>query len=121
MKKLLFAFFVFTYASAFSEKADDWQKIYRGFATKTNDLVHTKFEASFDYAHSYLNGKEWITLKPHFYPTDSLTLDAKAMQIDKIAMDKNGKMLPLTYQYDNLQLKIKLDKSYTQNENYTIK
>ena len=29
--------------------------------------------------------KAWITLKPHFYAVDSLTLDAQGMDINQIA------------------------------------
>jgi aminopeptidase N len=52
-------------------------KTYRATATKINDLVHTKLDVKFDYKKRYLYGKEWVTLKPHFYPTDSLRLDAQ--------------------------------------------
>nr|NIM34187.1 M1 family peptidase [Hydrotalea flava]NIM37011.1 M1 family peptidase [Hydrotalea flava]NIN02197.1 M1 family peptidase [Hydrotalea flava]NIN13856.1 M1 family peptidase [Hydrotalea flava]NIO92937.1 M1 family peptidase [Hydrotalea flava] len=120
MKKVFIVLLIIVHSTAFSQNKNDWQTIYRGFATKINDLVHTKLEASFDYQHSYLNGKEWVTLKPHFYPTDSLTLDAKGMNIDKVAIDKNGKLIPLQYRYDSMQLKIQLDRTYTQNEKYTI-
>ncbi|HMD01254.1 MAG TPA: hypothetical protein VKH37_13935, partial [Ferruginibacter sp.] len=58
-------------------KDTSWKKIYRASATKINDLVHTKLEVKFDYSKSWMYGKEWLTLKPHFYNTDSLTLDAK--------------------------------------------
>ena len=68
------------YAQPAPEKDDSWKNIYRGSATKINDLVHTKLEVKFDYDKSYMYGKEWVTLKPHFYPTDSLTLDAKGME-----------------------------------------
>ncbi|WP_074418534.1 M1 family aminopeptidase [Hydrotalea sp.] len=120
MKKVFIVLLIIVHSTTFSQNKNDWQTIYRGFATKINDLVHTKLEASFDYQHSYLNGKEWVTLKPHFYPTDSLTLDAKGMNIDKVAIDKNGKLIPLQYRYDSMQLKIQLDRTYTQNEKYTI-
>lgn len=120
MKKIFFVFLVILHSTAFSQNKTDWRTIYRGFATKINDLVHTKLEAAFDYEHSYLNGKEWVTLKPHFYPTDSLTLDAKGMDIDKVALNKNGKLIPLQYRYDSMQLKIQLDRTYSQNEKYTI-
>ena len=56
-------------------------KAYRASAEKINDLVHTKLEARFDYDKSQLYGKVWLTLKPHFYATDSLLLDAKGMEI----------------------------------------
>ena len=63
-----------------SEQSDtSWKKMYRETAPRINDLVHTKLDAKFDYANSRLNGKVWITLKPHFYSTDSLELDAKGM------------------------------------------
>jgi aminopeptidase N len=47
-------------------------KIYRETTPKYNDLVHTKLDVRFDYKKRYMYGKEWVTLKPHFYPTDSL-------------------------------------------------
>lgn len=97
-----------------------WKKIYRATPTKTNDLVHTKLDAKFDYSKSYLNGKVWITLKPHFYATDSLLLDAKGMNIHTVAMVKAGKNIPLKYGYDSLFLNIKLDKTYQRDERYVV-
>ena len=104
-----------------------WKKQYRETATKINDLVHTRLDARFDFDKSYMYGRVWITLKPHFYPTDSLRLDAKGMDIHKIAMIKNaglsggqGKESALKYDYDNWQLNIHLDKTYKGGEEYTI-
>jgi len=63
-------------------KADtSWKKVYRETYPRINDLVHTKLDVKFDFSKSYMYGKAWITLKPHFYPTDSLRLDAKGMDI----------------------------------------
>ncbi len=97
-----------------------WKKIYRATATKINDLVHTKLEVKFDYSKSWMYGKEWVTLHPHFYPTDSLNLDAKGMTINEISVIKSGRNFPLKYVYDSLNLRISLDKTYKANENYTI-
>jgi aminopeptidase N len=101
-------------------KSQAWEKIYRGSATKINDLVHTKLEVQFDYNKSWMYGKAWITLKPHFYSTDSLTLDAKGMDIQTVAIVKGADNKPLQYTYDSLQLKITLDKKYTADEKYTV-
>src|SRR3954465_9830262 len=76
-----------------------WKKIYRAEATKVNDLVHTKLDVKFDYSKSYMYGKEWLTAHPHFYATDSLTLDAKGMNINQVALFVNGKTTPLQYSY----------------------
>ena len=87
MKQLLLVLGLFAMGFAQAQPAkpnDAWKKIYRATAPKINDLVHTKLDAKFDYSKSYLNGKTWITLKPHFYPTDSLQLDAKGMDIKSV-------------------------------------
>jgi aminopeptidase N len=97
-----------------------WKTVYRSSADKINDLVHTKLDARFDFSKSYMNGKVWITLKPHFYPTDSLSLDAKGMDIHKIAIVKGSAESPLKYEYDGWVLNIKLDRTYKGGENYTV-
>ncbi|RKR85393.1 aminopeptidase N [Mucilaginibacter gracilis] len=95
-------------------------KIYRETAAKVNDLVHTKLDVRFDYKKHYLYGKEWVTIKPHIYPTDSLRLDAKGMDIKNISIVKAGKLFPLKFKYDSLSLAITLDKKYRSTESYTI-
>jgi len=96
-------------------------KIYRATPPKINDLIHTKLDVRFDYKKCYLYGKEWVTLKPHFYPTDTLRLDAKGMDIHNLSIVENGKNYPLKYTYDDsLSLAIHLDRVYHNNESYTI-
>ena len=99
---------------------DSWKKIYRATATKYDDLINTKLDVKFDYNKSYMYGKAWITLKPHFYPTDTLELDAKGMDIHKIEMVASGKNVPLKYDYDGMTLRIQLDRKYTRAEKYTL-
>ncbi len=97
-----------------------WKKIYRGSYPKINDLVHTKLEVTFDYSKAWMYGKEWLTLKPHFYATDTLTLDAKGMDIKEVAMMKGAAKTNLKYHYDSAQLFITLDRVYKGQENYTL-
>ena len=124
MKQLLLLFVLFVLnAPVFSQSPSPdtaWQQDYRETATRINDLVHTKLEVNFDYTKAYMNGKAWITLAPHFYPTDSLTLDAKGMDIHSVSIVKGTAKKPLKYDYDGMQLHIKLDKSYTRNDKYTV-
>ncbi|HEY0356294.1 MAG TPA: M1 family peptidase, partial [Flavisolibacter sp.] len=95
-------------------------KVYRATPDRINNLVHTRLDAKLDFPKSQLYGKVWITLKPHFYPTDSLQLDAKGMDIKEVAIVKNGKNQKLQYNYDKMVLDIDLDKTYRNNESYTI-
>jgi aminopeptidase N len=97
-----------------------WKTDYRASATKINDLVNTKLSVSFDYDKCYMYGKAWITLEPHFYPTDSLTLDAKGMDIRKVALVNGGRTEDLTFEYDSSLLRIHLNKTYKGKEKYTL-
>jgi aminopeptidase N len=120
---LLSASFIFNTVRAqdTQQKGDDtWKKVYRAAATKYDDLVHTRLDVKFDFDKCYMYGKEWVTLKPHFYPTDSLELDAKGMDIHKIDMVKEGHDVPLKFDYDGMFLKIHLDRSYRRTEDYTL-
>ena len=125
MKKLIF-FFLFTGSVSFvfaqpgPAKDTSWKKQYRETPTKINDLVHTKLDIKPDFSMSYLYGQAWITLRPHFYPTDSLNLDAKGMAFNKIAVIKGTQQVPLKYEYDDWNLRIRLDRTYKSNESYTI-
>jgi len=126
MKRILLVALLLSAAAAnaqfaFPSKDESWKKKYRAFATKNNDLVHTKLQAKFDYQKSQLLGKAWLTLKPHFYATSVVELDAKGMDINAVEIVRAGKSTALSYTYnDSMNLKINLDKEYKANENYTI-
>ena len=100
--------------------AEPPRQLYRAFAPKINDLVHTRLDVRFDYKKSYLYGKEWVTLRPHFYPTDSLQLDAKGMDIHRVAVAGPTAAIPLKYSYDGKSLNIRLNRVYRHKETYTI-
>jgi aminopeptidase N len=128
MKKLLLPFLLLGSIITTQAQHEDesntsdttWKHEYRGTYPRINNLVHTKLEVNFDYNKSWMYGKEWVTLQPHFYPTDSLTLDAKGMEIKEIAIIKGASKIPLKYSYDNMQLRITLDKTYKGGEKYTL-
>jgi aminopeptidase N len=125
MKNLLLGGFLLFSLSCFSQKTDSlksesWKTVYRESAAKINDLVNTKLDVSFDFSKSWMYGKAWITLHPHFYATDSLNLDAKNMNINEISLVKSGRNIPLKFRYDSLNLFITLDRSYKAGENYTV-
>ena len=87
-KKLLFlcvAVMLFV-PSVINAQQKDPYTIYRSEREKINNLVHTKLKVDFNFKEQELNGEAWITLTPHFYPTKKLTLDAKAMRIEKIQL-----------------------------------
>ncbi|PKH52092.1 peptidase M1 [Tenacibaculum sp. Bg11-29] len=106
---LLIIFFTLT---LFSQS----DNIYRAEKDKVHDLIHTKLKVDFNFKEKELNGEEWLTIKPHFYETDKLTLDAKAMLIHKVTMNKQT----LAYNYDDFKLIIDLPRAYKRTEEFTI-
>lgn len=96
------------------------EKVYRATHTKVTELKHTKLKVNFDYQKEQMNGEEWLTASPYFYPSNELTLDAKGMLIHEVALDNNGKKSPLKYEYKDDVLNISLDKTYTRNQDYTV-
>ncbi|HMV10829.1 MAG TPA: M1 family aminopeptidase [Cyclobacteriaceae bacterium] len=122
MRKIATLAFVLALLTSFTGYTQTEQQaplVYQPSAEKVHDLVHTKLEARFDYAKSQMLGKVWITLKPHFYTTDSLKLDAKGMDLRAVQLVSSTNV-PLKYSYDGWVIKIKLDKPYTRNDKYTI-
>lgn len=124
MKKLIISLSllgVFFSGNAFAQTETSGRtEVYQQTHTKTTELKHTKLKVNFDYQKEQMGGEEWLTAAPYFYPSDSLVLDAKAMLIHEVALDKNGAKTPLKYAYKNDMLKITLDKTYNRNQDYTV-
>lgn len=120
---LLLCFSVIMLGTVAQQSLQDSAKIKtpRYTPTRVNNLVHTKLEVEFDYENAWLTGKAWITLTPHLYPTDSLTLDAKGMDLQKVSLlTRNMTRVDLVYSYNNQQLHLKLPKTYKKGEQYTV-
>ena len=101
------------------EEEPAMRKHYNPSEKRVNDLLHTKLKVNFDWENQQLNGEAFLTLKPYFYATDSLTLDAKAMDIHSVRQN-DEKSMELKYTYDGQFLRIKLPKEYTRTEQYNI-
>ena len=100
----------------FSIGAKAQEKVYKGEREKINNLIHTKLKVDFNYEESQLNGEAWISLTPHFYPTNKLVLDAKAFLIHDLKI--NG--TTATYNYSDDELTVELDRTYERGEQYEI-
>jgi len=99
-----------------ADEIDNELPVYRASATRRHDLLHTRLDIAFDWEKQHVIGTAELTLRPYFYETDSLQLDAKYFDIKSIVM--NGK--PLTYDYDYSKLDIQLDKSYSRQDTFTL-
>jgi aminopeptidase N len=82
-------------------------------------MVHTHLKVDFDWTTQRMNGAAELTLKPHFYTASSVVLDAKNMDIKRVALLENG-LQDLTYTYDSLQLNIALGKEIPGGQSFKL-
>ena len=97
-------------------------KEYRASAKRDFDLLHTQLQVSFNWEKQHLYGKANLTLKPYFYETATLVLDAKGFDVNKVALvlnDSTQQNLVFDYK-DSLQLHIQLPKKYTRKDTIEI-
>ena len=121
MKKItLLLMSVLASGYAFAQTDTSGRNFYRATPEKKTALRHTKLKVDFNFSNQTLNGEEWLTAAPFFYPSDSLILDAKTMLIHQVALDQQGKLQNLPYIYRDDLLRIKLPKKYQKDENYTV-
>lgn len=93
---------------------------YRGTAKREHDLLDTKLALRFDWQRQRVQGKATLQLRPYFKPSNRLVLDAKGFDIHKIAIIHHTDTTDLKYEYDNQQLNIALNKTYSRQQDYTI-
>ena len=97
------------------------QPVYNPSETRTNDLLHTKLEVSFDWMERQMFGKAALLLVPYSRPIDSLILDAKAMDIHKVTISEGENNYPdVKYKYDGWSLRIKLPKTFSKGQQYQV-
>ena len=89
---------------------------YRASRTRTIDIIHTDLKVSFDWTKQYLYGKATLTLKPYFYKTDQVILDAKGQEILEVSLLDGTLIKRLEYAYSNDVLTIQLDRNYGNSE-----
>ncbi|WP_159947599.1 M1 family metallopeptidase [Polaribacter septentrionalilitoris] len=109
--KLLPLLFFFTILNSVAQNST-----YKAEREKVHNLVHTKLKVDFNFAEKTMNGEAWVTAKPHFYPSKTITLDAKAMLIHQVLLNNTK----LKYNYNDFELVIDLPKEYQRNEEFTI-
>ena len=116
------------------------KKVYQATETKLNDIIHTKLWVSFDWQKSQMSGKAELLVKPYFYPTNMLYLNARGMEIksvtgtalvykpiivkpgQKVSEEDSYTKLPLTvkYVYSNDSIRIDLGRIFNKDQQYKI-
>ena len=108
---------------------------YRPERPIKNNILHTRLDVSFDWEKQQVPGSAVLQFKPHFYPQNTIELDAKGFDIKGVSLLKSSSDLgdveakdiaenivkKLEYSYDKRKLIVKLGKTYTKNDTVSIK
>ena len=86
---------------------------------RDNDLLHTKLEVSFDWQQERVIGKASLRFAPLFRPVSEVTLDAKNLEFDRIAL-ADGTELDYAYDDDRQRVTVQLGSTYTRDQEYTL-
>ncbi len=95
-------------------------KNYNASRKRTHDLIHTKLDVHLDWVRSEISAKATLTLKPYFYTSSILTLDAKGFDIREVSLLKGTAKSKLDYLYDKKAITINLDKEYSRKDTFTV-
>lgn len=95
---------------------------YQPSATRYHDLLHTRLELRFNYEKKEVYGIATLQLKPYFYPSDEVTLDAKNFEFSEVHLLKaDGSKDSVAYTYNGRHLRIRLNRKYLNNEKYSLR
>ncbi|ACT96079.1 Peptidase M1 membrane alanine aminopeptidase [Dyadobacter fermentans DSM 18053] len=108
---------------------------YRPERPRKNDILYTRLDVQLDWAKQQVPASAILKFKPHFYPQNTLELDAKGFEIKGISMlDTTGEYGDLTteeiagkvkkkleFSYDKRKLTIKLGQEYTRKDTLFVK
>lgn len=89
-------------------------KTYYASYTRLSDIIHTKLDINLNWDSCFVIGKATLKVRPYFYDTDELILDAKGYKINEVKINSKK----ADYTYDGYKLNIKLGKKYTKEETY---
>ena len=117
------------------------REIYRGSNPISNDILFTELNVRFDWNECKLYGKASMQVKPHFYPTDMLYLNARGMEIKTLEVYEEASVTEKkkvgnkeveekvdvwntftasTFKYENDSIKINLGRTFSSKETYYV-
>jgi aminopeptidase N len=93
---------------------------YRPSAKKDFDILHTDLDLAFDYQKQTVIGKAELTIKPFFYPSKELILDAQDFELEEIFLIQKGKRESVTYAYDEQKIHLHLPRELSRIDTFQI-
>ena len=95
--------------------------LYQKTESRMLDIIHTKLLVDFNWQKKQMNGEAFLTVKPYYYSLDSISLDAKAMEVKSIKVAfSNYENLEVEFINTGRKIKFKLPKTLTRNDTLNL-
>jgi aminopeptidase N len=95
---------------------------YRTVANRFWDILETDLSVSFNWGKHECLGTISIWMKPYFYESDSIELDAKAMVFHGVQiLDQNKQEVLYTLHYNKSKLALKLERKFSAKDSVLLK
>ena len=97
-------------------KSETPKKNYFSSYTRKSDILHIKLDINLNWDSCFVYGKANLKVRPYFYATNELELDAKGYKINEVKINNKT----AEYTYDGYKLIINLGKKFTKEESYDV-
>ncbi len=78
---------------------------YRASHKKDWDILHMKLDLKFNWDSAFVMGEALLTVKPYFYPSNTLILDAKSFKVESFGFKKgNVEIKEMSFDYKDDQI-----------------
>lgn len=89
---------------------------YQPAREKSFDLIHTDLSLRFDLTNQWVLGRATLKVKPHFYASNQLELDARGFKINSVELIDGDHSKPIKYTYDDSIIHLTFDQVYTRKD-----
>lgn len=103
-----------------AERTYDLVEDYRAARPLDMKVVHTKLYLKPDFSKAWMRGTAYLTIQPHFYPSDSLILDAKGFTLNRVEYIGDDFFRPLKYTYDGQKIRMFLGFNHAPRKNFDV-
>jgi aminopeptidase N len=108
-------------SAAETTEAEKTSDAYRATYNQPVDLIHTSLDLRPDWNKKWLYGTAVIHCKPHYYPVDSVRLNARGMDILNVRVKIKGLVSDsVFYRYNGRLLDIPFDHTADRNDTITL-
>ena len=95
--------------------------LYQKTEEREIDIIHTKLVVDFNWEKKQMNGEAFLTIKPFYYALNSISLDAKAMDIKSVHISyKNENNKQIEFINTGRKINFQLPKTFTRKDTLNL-